>query len=274
MEQFANGCMTYVAAGGYTVGDGVLNVDSTAAPFPQVGNFRISIFDKDSPYALKVILKVTAINSGSQFAVVAEGTDSNVDEDDVVRGTMITADVMQRIFAPNPVLLQEVIANNSSPYLILTAFSTLFSKYKICFESIVPASNDITVTMQCSIDGGANYDNTAGNYQAMRHYYGTDNVVGGSNTSNSSLMYLNSISNTANRCGVVGEVKLYNLSDNALHKRMLGTVCYAHSAGATYDYAMSLLGTYKVANIVNAIRIAVSSGNWATGKVRLFGMVI
>ena len=56
----------------------------TAAPFPQIGKFSISIFDKDDD-SLKVVLTVTAKNSSTQWAVTAETTDTNCDEDDIVR---------------------------------------------------------------------------------------------------------------------------------------------------------------------------------------------
>jgi len=95
-EQFANNCNTTVAAGGYTAASGVLNVASTAAPFPQVGDFRIAIYDV-STGVLKVILKVTAINSSTQFAVTAEGTDAAANATDIVRGTILSAAVLSAI---------------------------------------------------------------------------------------------------------------------------------------------------------------------------------
>lgn len=75
-EVYCNLALTLVAAGGYTPGTGVLNVASTAAPFPQRGNFRVAISDpaSDNP---RVLLEVTGINSPTQFAVVAEGTDAS-----------------------------------------------------------------------------------------------------------------------------------------------------------------------------------------------------
>ncbi len=82
-ELLANYGANTRCSGAYTSGSGVLNVDSTAAPFPQTGNFRVVITDKDdgSP---KVILKVTAVNSGTQWNVTAEGTDASADDDDYV----------------------------------------------------------------------------------------------------------------------------------------------------------------------------------------------
>lgn len=79
-EQYAVAATT-VATGGYTSGAGVLNVaDTTGFVAPS----RCYIADA-STGAVKVILQITAINSGTQFAVAAEGTDAAAASgDDVV----------------------------------------------------------------------------------------------------------------------------------------------------------------------------------------------
>ncbi len=78
MERFAdfNAATTVKAGSPYTAGDGVLNVTSTAAPFPSAGNFSVVILDATTG-ATKVLLRVSAVNSGTQWTVTAEGTDAN-----------------------------------------------------------------------------------------------------------------------------------------------------------------------------------------------------
>lgn len=78
MERFAdfNAATTVKAGSPYTAGDGVLNVTSTAAPFPSAGNFTVIIMDATTG-ATKVLLRVSAVNSGTQWAVASEGTDAN-----------------------------------------------------------------------------------------------------------------------------------------------------------------------------------------------------
>ncbi len=77
MEVYANNASTTVGGSGYTAGSGILNVASTALPFPQITagqQFHVSVLNGTT---VVVILKVTAINSLTQWAVVAEGTDTN-----------------------------------------------------------------------------------------------------------------------------------------------------------------------------------------------------
>ncbi len=89
-EQFANLCATTVAVGGYTAGSGVLDVATTAAPWPQTPSFHIIIVNP-ATNAVKVVLNVTAVNSATQWAVTAEGTDANALAGDAVLGTILTA---------------------------------------------------------------------------------------------------------------------------------------------------------------------------------------
>ncbi len=83
VEGYENNAITAVASGGYTSGSGVLNVDSTASPFPTDRQFHLVVQDP-STFAVKVILRVTGSNSGTQWTVAAEGSDANALEDDVV----------------------------------------------------------------------------------------------------------------------------------------------------------------------------------------------
>lgn len=94
-EKYSNSARTFVAAGGYTSGSGVLNVDSTAAPFPQDPNFRVTLKDPGDG-SVKVVLKVTTVVGGTQWNVVAEGSDASALEDDVAEHDL-TAGAMDSI---------------------------------------------------------------------------------------------------------------------------------------------------------------------------------
>lgn len=94
VEAYANNASTLLA-GGYTSGSGVLNVDSTAAPFPQTKQFRVVIQDPTTK-AVKVVLKVTDLNSSTQWGVTAEGTDANALDNDICT-LMLTAGAMDQI---------------------------------------------------------------------------------------------------------------------------------------------------------------------------------
>jgi hypothetical protein len=99
MERYSNLSRTTVV-GGYTAGSGVLNVASVAGdndkpPFPTGPNFRVALADPTTG-AVKVLLKVTGVNSSTQWAVTPEGADANASADDVVR-PVLTAGALDAI---------------------------------------------------------------------------------------------------------------------------------------------------------------------------------
>lgn len=97
MERYFNNYQTTVANGGsgYIAGSGVLNVLSTSGITLNSGDTcRLSLYT-GSP-ELAVILIVSAVNSGTQFAVTAEGADSNASDGDLVLNTL-TAGGMNQI---------------------------------------------------------------------------------------------------------------------------------------------------------------------------------
>src|SRR5579885_2537534 len=88
---------TTVGTGGYTAGSGVLNVASTGSPFPSAATFSVVITDA-STGATKVLLRVSAVNSGTQWAVAAEGTDANANHLDNVYA-VLSASALDQIRA-------------------------------------------------------------------------------------------------------------------------------------------------------------------------------
>lgn len=91
MEQFGNQCSTTILSA-YTAGSGVLNVVSTGAPWPQVGTFTVQL---QNPTL--TLLRVTAVNSGTQWAVTAEANDTNTNSGTAVFGTILSAAAFAQI---------------------------------------------------------------------------------------------------------------------------------------------------------------------------------
>src|SRR3990167_632975 len=84
-EVYTDQIDTTVASGGYTAASGTLNVASTASPFSQTNQFHVSIIDQTNLNNVKAVLKVTAVNSATQWAVTADsGVDNNALENDLV----------------------------------------------------------------------------------------------------------------------------------------------------------------------------------------------
>jgi hypothetical protein len=266
MEQFANNCLTYVASGGYTAGSGVLNVDSTAAPWPQVGDFRISIFDQTTE-VLKVILKVTAVTNATQFAVTAEGTDANAGAGDLVQGTMITAGVMKNI---GWVLLESKTANNSASLTFTDIITSAYDEYMIEIIGLLPVSDNVTFTTRFSTDNGANYDSGA-NYTRSLHYFdgGVHDKYEGT-TSTAAIDHDNQV-NTAAYGGIDGYLRLFNPLYATRWTKIMGQLNFWHKSDGKF-YTSQLVGIHNSAAAVNALEFKYSSGNIASGNISIRGI--
>lgn len=80
-----NFASTTVALGGYTSGSGVLNVASTASPFPATPTFSVVVYNQaNDPPTPRGVLRVSNVNSATQWAVAAEGSDFNAVQGDAV----------------------------------------------------------------------------------------------------------------------------------------------------------------------------------------------
>jgi hypothetical protein len=86
MERYFDFFSTSVAVGGYTAGSGVLNVGATTGISLNSGDTcRLLVYRVITGVLTPIVLLVaSAVNSGTQFAVTAEGTDANALATDVV----------------------------------------------------------------------------------------------------------------------------------------------------------------------------------------------
>jgi hypothetical protein len=128
MERYFNNYQTTIANGGagYVAGSGVLNVLSTSGITLNAGDTaRLSIYT-GSP-ELVVILIASAVNSATQFAVTAEGSDLNANDGDLVLNTL-TAGGMDQI--RSDICMVGTRANLPSP---LSAFLVTGQRY-VCTD--------------------------------------------------------------------------------------------------------------------------------------------
>lgn len=95
-EFYGDNITTTVALAGYTAGSGVLDVAATTAPFSQTNQMHVVILDQVTN-AVKAIGKLTAINSGTQFAFSAS-LDASAVSGDIVALALVT-DAMNQIRA-------------------------------------------------------------------------------------------------------------------------------------------------------------------------------
>jgi len=167
------------------------------------------------------------------------------------------------------VLLEQHTAAASATLDFTTAITSLYDDYLIELINILPATDNVTMSMRLSVDGGATYDSGV-NYRYTYHYKSTAAASGvvGSNGS-TSFEICGNLDNAA-AGGLSGFHKLFNPLSASQYKFLAGTVGFLHND--TNYYRTDHGSWYISVTAVNAIRFFMSSGNIASGIIRIYGI--
>lgn len=172
------------------------------------------------------------------------------------------------------VLLEQHTAANSATLDFTTAISATYDEYLIEFLNIIPVTGSAELRLRMSTDGGATYDAT--------NFYSNDLFVfraggsatgGNTNQAQMGLTYggasTTGIGTTA-AFGLTGNLRLFAPLDAALYTQVHGMVHYYDSE--PFRLGLMVVGAFEVAVAVNALRFYVSSGNIASGAIRVYGV--
>lgn len=275
-EQFANQCSTFLI-GGYTAGSGFINVGSTGAPWPQIPTFTIQLQN-----AAMTLLRVTAVNSATQWAVTAESNDLSTNGGTTVLGTVLSAAAFANILS-GMILLETHTASNSTAIQFTTrnigsylgaSFQTDFSVYQIEVVGLLPSTNNVDFNMLFSSNGGSSFDSTTGHYSwtTERWTAGAGGQGGGINSADNFCLTggFTVVPNTASLGGVCGSMKIFSpCSGNNVLVR--ASMMY-NDTSVGYQTPFEMGGAYVQTTAVNAFQIVSTSGNIASGTVRLYGI--
>lgn len=159
-------------------------------------------------------------------------------------------------------------ASGASPNLDFTSLiDSLYDVYQFELVNLVPANNNVELRMEVSVDNGATWETA--NYQwSMTYTFQTAIALATfSDATAANFLLCGGIANDANG-GICGTVKLYNLLEATRGKSGHGMMLYLHDDGGHYEFKSSL---WFNGAAVNAIRFFISSGNIASGDIRLYG---
>ncbi len=172
------------------------------------------------------------------------------------------------------VLLEQHTASNSATLDFTTCITATYDEYMIELLGIVPATNGAIMTLRCSTDGGANYD-TSGIYdygELHIQWAGSASSYGASN--GTSIPIFNdgagsALLNTATPA-LVATIRLFDPLNATNYKYLLAQGNGVYTSGNRYQFTSS--GVYRSATAVDAIRFLMSSGNIASGTIRVYGI--
>lgn len=168
------------------------------------------------------------------------------------------------------VLIQTQSASSSSTLNFTTSTST-YSTYLLKFEAVRPATNNATLNMKMSANGGSSW--TGSGYEAGATYTianggASINTSGSGSTSNWVLTYQTDSANSA--VGACGFVYIFNCNNSSMRSFVSGVYSTRNSTPSTY---VGMIGGMGGANGANAFQVLMSSGNIASGDFTLYGVV-
>lgn len=165
---------------------------------------------------------------------------------------------------------------SSSATIDFTGLTSTYSAYAVVLDQVLPASDGVYLWMRTSTDGGSTYAASSGNYfwsvYSGRAAGNVNAYDAGTATAirlcGEDSTYL--VSNTAGE-GVSGIVQVINPS-GAVQCKVIAQLCLQ---GSTTNYALSTstVGIRIAAADVDSIRFLMSSGNIASGKFTLYGIL-
>ncbi len=169
------------------------------------------------------------------------------------------------------VLLEQHTASSSASLDFTTCISSTYDEYLIEFVGIVPATNSVAFWMRMGTGGGPTYD-TGANYGWSGYVMragGAAPTGAESGATKIQIGFSTDLSNGATR-GVDGTFRLFDPQTTARHKRVLGqTFSYDVSGFNLYN---SCNGVYQSTTAVTAFQFLMSSGNIASGTIRVYGI--
>lgn len=256
-------------------GTGNINLASEvtgALPIANGGTGQTSqtaAFDALAPTTTKGDL---IVSNGTDNVRLAVGTDTYVLTADSAQATGV------KWAAPSGgggglVLLEQHTASSSASLDFTSWYSASYDDYVIEVLNLVPATNAVALYMRMSTDGGSSYDSgsnywtDAGSWRAGLGWTATG---GGSGTAINFGTAANTISNTSTR-GVWFSLRFYNPGSTSLYKQVFGQGGVLFSDGST-RVCLQAGGEYTSTTAVNAFQFLFSSGNIASGTVRIYGL--
>jgi hypothetical protein len=172
------------------------------------------------------------------------------------------------------VLLEQHTASNSASLDFTTAFTSTYDEYIMELVGIIPATNGAVPYLRCSSNGGSTWD-TSSVYTGNELHTGASSSSSISYSAQGQWVFFSDGSGSALSSSalpaLVGSIHIYDPLSTSKHKRFVFDGIGVYSGNAE-DYVTHSSGKYAKTTGVNALRFIMSSGNIASGTIRVYGI--
>lgn len=165
------------------------------------------------------------------------------------------------------VLLSKQSASNSASIAFTSVITATYPTYILKIRNMVVANDNNTFNLTYSTDNGATYLNSNYTWAYQVTYIG--GIFGSGNGSASEILLADSVSNVSTE-GINGFVTLYSLNTSRVATAQ-SSLILIREGGGVGQYLNS--GSNSTTTPVNAIKIAMGSGNITSGDFYFYGVV-
>jgi len=273
----ANAYLQTVTLGSnYTAASGTMSLTAGhGARLPSTGDFWLAY---DDNAGIVRIFKVTA-RSTDTLTITADATegsgDANLSSGVTLRWALTCAGLTQLkadiVAQGGLVLLEQHTASSSASLNFTTCITSSYDTYWITSSDLRPATDGALFRLRVSTDGGSSYIST-GSYTWLYWFVDTAGTNRASSTTDTSVRLSgNGQESTATEPPTTLNFYFHNPLGSSDKKTIEGKNTEYSAAGA---YAMyNFTGYYNGATTaINAFQIIASTGNIASGTVRVYGI--
>lgn len=170
--------------------------------------------------------------------------------------------------SPGWKLLSTAVANNSAT-VDFTGIDGAYDDYVVLLDNVVPAAS-ATLRMRTSSDNGSTFDAGTSDYVYSGVTANTAGTIGSNSNSGTSFINLSSssLSATASDGGCSGSISITTPS-GAATKQINADLLHSNGTSVTLVQTCAIRASTAV---VNAIRFLMSTGNIASGTLKLYGI--
>jgi hypothetical protein len=285
--QFTANTFTAQSGSSIVVPDGGLTFGSTAISSTAA---ELNILDGVTSTAAELNILDGVTSTAAELNLLDGGTSVGssitlADADGVVvndGGTMKTipaSDIKTYAAGGRATLIDTItLSNTTAPTFDSSDITSSFDNYLFVFENIQPGSGNVSMQAQLSNNNGSSYEgDSANDYRRIK-------IGGRQDTSQNSI--LSDQDDTTNRIAITG---LNNVGNDAAlkidgfmylftpnsssYKKTYSVVTY----GEASDPPLFILDTAAhiadhTQSVINNVKFVMSSGNFASGKIKLFGL--
>lgn len=172
------------------------------------------------------------------------------------------------------VFLQEQVASGSAQLDFTSLISATYDEYLIELVNIVPATSGASLWLRMGTGGGPTYDTGANYTHCTFVWNASGTAVFGANAVAAIVLNYNNagdgIGTGVANWSYNGHLRLFNPGGSAF-KFVSGQAVYVDS-GTPIRTTVQIQGSYEVVTAVTALRFMMSTGNIASGAIRVYGI--